>query len=161
MSISGVITMCGRVVVRSKVELQRLSSGKKVFISSLMGPKMRINPENIVLKPQATTNPGTKGLPRLYFFRYSDPIRGLELHRKDYPSDLFLLIFDDHPVIKIKQNTGSVAEYIFEGFELKPDSKQYLVEASMLDEPEPERQNTAPSKQTGQQSSFLEYCTIM
>jgi hypothetical protein len=83
------------------------------------------------LKPQATTNPGTKDLPYVYFGKIKD-WKGFEQFRKfQYPSRYYVLVPEssaDGQQISWR-STGLGGDYV-KVSPLEPDTTQYVVDIS-------------------------------
>jgi hypothetical protein len=154
--------MPARQVLRYHGQVKRILASDKFYVTAVLtGGKDDWT--TTTLKPQATTNPGTKDLPYVYFGKIKD-WKGFEQFRKfQYPSRYYVLVPEssaDGQQISWR-STGLGGDYV-KVSPLEPDTTQYVVDISPdFESEEPEPSSTPGSSNAPPERPGMDFCTIM
>lgn len=148
-----------RKLFTSISQVRRLVMSKKFFITRVTGIK---EAQTFTLTPQGTTNPGTKGLPWIYFGRINSEDGFNHFRNREYPGATYILVPEDSTEGKgiSWRSTGPGGDYV-KTSSLAPEDEQYVVSiGDDFDNPEMAAEPaTKPVEQKNQ--SWLEICRIM
>jgi len=107
------------------------------------------------LKPQGTTNPGTKALPKIYFFKTKD----FKAFKALYPGNAYVMIPDNSKHAKnINKETGRAEEYILNG-SLPADDTQYVIQVG--DDFFDNEESSSSKPNAPAEKGWLDHCRIM
>jgi len=146
----------GRRYIRKVTELQRVLGGGSALFSRVTTAASTAR--TLELKPQGTTNPGTKALPKIYFYK-AKGVHGFNDFRKLYPGSAYVMVPGNSTHAKnINPEAGRAEEYILNG-SLPADDTQYVIEVGEDFFEEEESSSSKPSAPADK--GWLDYCTIM
>jgi hypothetical protein len=150
--------MPSRAVITRMGELRRKLATGKCYITRVTGIS---EPSTFTLKPQGTTNPGTKALPWIYFGRIKDEASFKQFRTQQYYGNTYIIVPCDSPAGKQIEwkSSGGGGDYV------KPDSLEPEAEQCVIDIREgfdnaeaSESTNNTPHAAPGK---GLPFCTIM